>query len=186
MQNSRKIIAGLSWLNLAIIGLFPPYDDISISSLGVGVFAGFRYVFGNHTNLMLNGSLIYLEIAVVLINLCIMWLLTAPGRPASDGKGRFRRVALGLIILNLLGVLLFPPFESISNVTHAIIPNFEGFYFIFSHPPYRAIVTPILYLEVIFILINAGFILLATQPKQKTHAEDAMKGLASIAKNRGI
>ena len=74
-----------------------------------------------------------------------------------------------LVVVNLIGVFLFPPFEYISNMTNAVIPTFEGFYCIFTPPPYRAIVTPILYLEVIFILINGGLMLLAfKQPKDET------------------
>ena len=41
-------------------------------------------------------------------------------------------------------------------VTNAALPNFEGFYFIFSQKPNHTIVGTILYIEVIFILVNGG------------------------------
>lgn len=129
----------------------------------------------------LNSSLLYLEIMVVLINLGVMWMLTEQdARRKANNKFNFRKAAMILIICNLLGALMFPPFEYISNMTNALIPTFEGFYFIFSHPPYRVIVTPVLYLEVIFILINGGLMLLAF--KQKPQAITAEEAIAYAAK----
>jgi hypothetical protein len=77
---------------------------------------------------------------------------------------------------------MFPPFEYISNMTRAVIPTFEGFYFIFSHPPYRVIVTPILYLEVFFVLINGGLMLLAFKEDtgEAASAEQAMAYMAKL------
>jgi hypothetical protein len=124
---------------------------------------------------------------VVLINLCILWLLTTEdARRQQKKKINFRKAAMALIGFNLIGVLLFPPFEYISNMTHAVIPTFEGFYFIFSHPPYRVIVTPVLYLEVFFILINGGLMLLAFKEdnSDKAAVEQAMAQVARLQAQR--
>src|SRR5690606_7554006 len=134
-------------------------------------------------NFVINSSLLYLEVAVVLINLCILWLLTTENARRQEKKQiNFRKAAMGLIALNLIGVLLFPPFEYISNMTNAIIPTFEGFYFIFSHPPYRVIVTPVLYIEVFFILINGGLMLLAFKDNssEQVTAEQALVQMARL------
>jgi len=53
-------------------------------------------------------------------------------------------------------IMLFPPLESVFALTNAALPSFEGFYFIFNKRPDHTIVTTLLYLEVIFILVNAG------------------------------
>jgi hypothetical protein len=133
-----------------------------VTNNGAAIFAGFLFAFNNSSNLSINTSLLYLEVAVVLINLGILWLFSNENERRKGMKNfNFRKAAMILIAANLVAVLLFPPFEYISNMTHAVIPTFEGFYFIFSHPSYRVIVTPILYLEVFFILINGGLILLA-------------------------
>jgi hypothetical protein len=183
LSKTQKILLALTILNLVIVFLFPPFDDQSVSNNGASIFAGFLFVFDTPHSYLINSSLLYLEVAVVLINLCILWLLTTENtRRQKKKKISFRKAAMGLIGFNLIGVLLFPPFEYISNMTHAIIPTFEGFYFIFSHPPYRVIVTPVLYLEVFFILINGGLMLLAFKDdsSEKITAEQAMVQMAKL------
>lgn len=162
MNKTKKILLALTAFNLTIVLLFPPFDDYSVSNNGAAIFAGFLFVFNKSLNLVINSALLYLELTVVVVNLGILWLMTTENARRNDTKKiNFRKGAMILILLNLVGVLLFPPFEYVSNMTRAVIPTFEGFHFIFSHPPYRTIVTPILYLEVIFILINGGLMLLA-------------------------
>jgi hypothetical protein len=183
LSKTQKILLALTVLNLVIVFLFPPFDDQSVSNNGASIFAGFLFVFDTPHNFLINSSLLYLEVAVVLINLCILWLLTTENaRRQKKKRISFRKAAMGLIGFNLIGVLLFPPFEYISNMTHAIIPTFEGFYFIFSHPPYRVIVTPVLYLEVFFILINGGLMLLAFKDNssETLTAEQAMIQMAKL------
>lgn len=183
LSKTQKILLALTGLNLAIVFLFPPFDDHSVTNNGSAIFAGFLFVFNSPHNFLINSSLLYLEVMVVLINLCILWLLTSQDARRQDRKKiNFRKAAMGLIGFNLIGVLLFPPFEYISNMTHAIIPTFEGFYFIFSHPPYRVIVTPILYMEVFFILINGGLMLLAFKEdnSENVTAEQAMAHMARL------
>lgn len=161
MTSKQKILLLLSAFNLLVVFLFPPFDDMAMSSHGAGTFAGFYFAFQGAQHLQVNSSFLYLEVAVVLINLAVLWLLTLEDRRRKRKRFNFRKAAMLLIVVNLVGVVLFPPFEYVGNMTNAMIPTFEGFYFIFAHPPYRAIVTPVLYLEVFFILINGGLMLLA-------------------------
>src|SRR3989344_5070109 len=183
LTKTQKILLALAAFNLAIVFLFPPFDDYSVTNNDAAIFAGFLFVFNKSSNLLINASLLYLEVAVVLINLGILWLLTTENaRRVDKKKFNFRKAAMILIAANLVGVLLFPPFEYISNMTRAVIPTFEGFYFIFSHPPYRVIVTPILYLEVFFVLINGGLMLLAFKENtgEAASAEQAMAYMAKL------
>ena len=181
LTKTQKILLVLAAFNLAIVFLFPPFDDYSVTNNDAAIFAGFLFVFNKSSNLLINASLLYLEVAVVLINLGILWLLTTENaRRVDKKKFNFRKAAMILIAANLVGVLLFPPFEYISNMTLAVIPTFEGFYFIFSHPPYRVIVTPILYIEVFFVLINGSLMLLAF--KEEGEAPGAEQAMAYMAK----
>ena len=182
LSKTQKILLALTAFNLAIVFYFPPFDDYSVTNNDAAIFEGFRFVFNNSPNLVINASLLYLEVAVVLINLGILWLLTIENeRRVDNQKFAFRKAAMILIAINLIGVLMFPPFEYISNMTRAIIPTFEGFYFIFSHPPYRVIVTPILYIEVFFVLINGGLMLLAFKEEEE-EAPSAEQAMAYMAK----
>ena len=167
MTKSQKILLVLMALNLIAIMLFPPFDDYSVTNNDIAIFGGFRFAFGQPDNALVNVSLLYLEVAIVLVNAGILWLLTLENRSRkAAGEFNFRKATLILISVNLLLIMLFPPFEYISNMTRATIPTFEGFYFIFTAPPYRVIVTPILYLETMFVLVNGGLLLLAFRERK--------------------
>jgi len=185
MTKTQKILIALSVINLVIVFLFPPYDDHSVSSHGASIFAGFLFALSHKSlNLIVNDNLLYLEVTVVLVNLGVLWLLTLENERRKDKKKfSFRKASMILVVVNLIGVFLFPPFEYISNMTNAVIPTFEGFYCIFSPPPYRAIVTPILYLEVMFILVNGGLMLLAFKPS-KDENYTAEQTIAYMAKQQ--
>ena len=162
MSRAQKILMILTAFNLALILLFPPFDDYSVTSNDVAIFGGFQFIFSRSANSVINSSFLFLEVAVVLVNASIFWLISLENAAKNDKKKfSYRKATLMLVAANLAGILLFPPFEYISNMTRAMIPTFEGFYFLFAHPPYRVIVTPILWLEVIFVLINGGLLLLA-------------------------
>ena len=174
MSRAQKILLALTALNLTLILLFPPFDDYSVTSNDVAIFGGFQFVFSKSANSVINSSFLFLEIAVVLVNASIFWLISLENA-ANPGKKKFsyRKATLLLVAANLAGILLFPPFEYISNMTRAMIPTFEGFYFLFAHPPYRVIVTPILWMEVIFVLINGGLLLLAFREGRILRDNDA-------------
>jgi len=183
MSRAQKILLAITVFNLALILLFPPFDDYSVTSNDVAIFGGFRFVFSSAPNAALNRSFLFLEIAVVLANAAIFWLITLENAvKAGKQKFSYRKATLLLVAANLAAILLFPPFEYISNMTRAVIPSFEGFYFLFARPPYRVIVTPILWLEVIFVLINGGLLLLAFKEKQVLRDDRDAKAAELMAK----
>lgn len=178
----HQILLSLFAINLAIILLFPPFDDVAVSKYDIAIFAGFMWVFSASEQYQINSALLYLEVTVLLINLFIFWLMINENfRRREEKKFSFRTLAMVLIVLNLVGVLLFPPFEYVSNMTKAVLPTFEGFYFIFTPPPYRVIVTPILYLEVMLVLINGAMMLLIFKDK-KSDDESIEKAMHYMAK----
>lgn len=61
-----------------------------------------------------------------------------------------------VVAVNLTVIPLFPPFQFFYALTGALLPSFQGFYFIFMAGPMPTIVTPILYLEVILVLFNGA------------------------------
>ncbi|MGH8641315.1 MAG: hypothetical protein ACRET6_06375 [Burkholderiales bacterium] len=68
---------------------------------------------------------------------------------------RHQRVAVAIAAVNLLVILLFPPFDYVSIAT-VFPPAFSGFYFAFSPPLYGQINSNLLTLEVMVVLGNAG------------------------------
>ena len=173
MGQAQKVVLALTAFNLLLILIFPPFDDYSVTNNDIAIFGGFRFFLSTTPNAVVNTSFLFLEIAVIIINAAIFWLISLESkRKRASVPFNYRTATLFLVAANLTIVVLFPPFEYISNMTHATIPSFEGFYFLFSSPPSRVIVTPILWLEFIFVLINGALLLLAFR-ERKVLREDA-------------
>jgi hypothetical protein len=157
MNQNQAITLIVAAGNTIIIMLFPPFDVYSIATGAMPVFGGFDFYFNRTQYMVVNSGVLILELIVVLINTGIAWLLF--GTKYSPGKRRgpnLQITTLVVVAVNLLAILLFPPFESVYAISKATLPTFEGFYFIFSQQPKHVIVTTILYLEVIFVLINGA------------------------------
>ena len=158
MNRSQKIALALAAASLLLVLLFPPFDQYSIASFKVPVFAGFYFYFSPPQYGVVNTSMLLLEVFVVLINAGIAWLLLQD-RPGAGRRARatgYQNAALAFAAVNLVVIVLFPPFESVFALTNAALPSFEGFYFLFGHRPNHTIVTTLLYIEVIFILVNGA------------------------------
>jgi hypothetical protein len=155
VNRNQWIALGIAAANFAMLLLFPPFDQYSVANSRVPFFAGFNFVFARPSFSEINSAVLTLEAIVLLVNAAVAWLLLrdkpAGVRPRRAG---FQNAVLVFTAVNLIVMLLFPPFESVFAVTNAALPNFEGFYFIFSQKPNHTIVTTVLYIEVIFILVN--------------------------------
>jgi len=168
MNNAQRIALVLVVANLALLLIFPPYDYISLQRGNIPTFDGFHFAFGSHQNRVVNANFLALEIIVVLINACIAMLLlrNPPVRQRrSPGGNRQQRVVLALVAINLVLILLFPPFEFFAAISKAALPSFEGFYFLFGDNSQRQMVTTILYIEVALVIINGGLLWLLLRDK---------------------
>lgn len=158
MNGSQKVVLGITAASLALVLLFPPFDQYSIANFKIPIFAGFYFYFAPPRYGVVNTSMLLLEVFVVLINAVIGWLLLRE-RPSSGARHRrsnYQNAVLLFTVINLALIVLFPPFESVFALTNAALPSFEGFYFLFAQPPNHTIVTALLYIEVIFVLVNAA------------------------------
>lgn len=169
-QAAALIVAAI---NLSLMLLFPPYDYFSYTRNNIPIFDGFLFVFGDHPNRALNGKLLSAEIFIVVINTAIVCLLQ---RERVRMRRRLDRQNLVLMVvaLNLLLALLFPPFQDHYAASTALVPSFDGFYFIFGDNSRRVIVAVMLWLEVVFILVNGTMLWLLFQrpaPPELTAAE---------------
>src|SRR5262249_34922602 len=158
MSNNQKTVLGIAASSLALILLFPPFDQYSVANSRVPIFAGFYFLPAPPQYGVINSAMWLLEAIVVLINAGIGWLLLQdkPHPPRSGQRIGYQNAVLIFAAINLVVILLFPPFESIIALTNAAIPTFEGFYFVFDRRPNHTIVTTLLYIEAIFILVNSA------------------------------
>lgn len=171
MNRSQAIALVIAALNLALMLLFPPHDYLSLQRGNIPTFDGFYWAFSALPNRVINRDFLTLEILVVVINAAIAWLLLNGPLPdrARAGMTRLQRGVLWLVAINLIVMLLFPPFENYSAITKAVIPTFEGFYFIFADNSKRQIITSILYIEVVLLLINGALAWLLFRRRGEDH-----------------
>jgi hypothetical protein len=167
MNRGQHIAIGVTLVNLAMVLLFPPFDYLSLTRGSVPTFEGFALYFGHPANRSVNTSFLYLQIVVVLINGMIAWLLMRRGPLIPRITFDYQRVILIVVAVNLILITLFPPFENVSKATKAILPSFDGFYLVFGDNSQRFIVTPILWLEVTFILVNGGLFWLLLRDRNR-------------------
>lgn len=182
MNTAQRIALLVAAANLLLVILFPPYDYVSMLLGNIPTFDGFYFVLAGEPHRVINKSFLTLEIIVVLINACIAMLLlrSVPERQDKRRIGnRRQRVLLGLVAVNLVLALLFPPFEVFSAITKAALPTFEGFYFIFGDNAMRQIVSSILYIEVALIIINGALLWLLF--RDKTEAELSAEQMRELA-----
>jgi hypothetical protein len=187
MNRNQAIALAIAGANVVLIMLFPPFDIYSIATSKMPVFGGFDFTLKRNQYMVVNTSLLWLELFVVLINAGIAWLLLAT--ETSDGKPRrisLQHATLIVVAVNLVVILLFPPFESVYTLSKATLPGFEGFYFVFARQPNHVIVATVLYLEVAFILVNGALFWLifrARDPAMMT-AEEAYQALLEMQQRR--
>ena len=79
-----------------------------------------------------------------------------PGRGTGGRSWNRRTVVILFAIANLALVFLFPPFENYGSTLRAGGTYFDGFYFLFGDKWQRHFHVPLLYLEVVWVLINAA------------------------------
>jgi hypothetical protein len=178
MNKNQAIALMVAAANLCLILLFPPFDAYSISNSRLPVFSGFEYYPRQTPNMVVNKSLLYLEIIVVLVNTCIGLLLLRTRKiEVRRRRLSLQNATLIFVSLNLVVILLFPPFESVYAMTNAALPTFEGFYFIFARQTNHVLVTTILYLEVFLVLVNGALFWLIFRERQSAAMtpEETMK-----------
>jgi len=180
VNSKQKIAIWVGLCNVIFLLLFPPYDSLTASEANALIFAGFNFVFSRSSNEVINTDVLFLEMVVLSVNVAIAWLLMRDNNDTADTKRFFtaQNSILLMVGINLTLILLFPPFEYVYAVTRAILPTFQGFYFIFSADPLFTIITPILYLEVVFVLVNGALLWLffrKEKPAQELSPQEAME-----------
>ena len=183
MNTAQRIALVVTVANLALLMIFPPYDYVSLQRGNIPTFDGFYFAFGSHQNRVLNSNFLALELIVVAINAGIaLLLLRDPPLRASRNPGgnRRQRIVLALVAVNLVLILLFPPFEYFSAITKAALPTFEGFYFLFGDNSQRQLITAILYIEVALVVINGSLLWLLF--KDKTQEEVTAEEVTALAR----
>jgi hypothetical protein len=188
MNRNQAIALAVAAVNIVLILLFPPFDAYSIAKSRLPVFSGFEFYPRHSANMVVNISLLYLEVMVVLVNTCIAMLLLRTRKvEVMRRRLSLQNATLIFVGINLVVILLFPPFESVYAMTNAALPSFEGFYFIFARQANHVVVTTVLYIEVFLVLVNGLLFWLIFRERAPTAMtpEEAMKVAKNLRKNSG-
>jgi hypothetical protein len=157
MNRYQHIAVRIAAVNLLLILLFPPFDQHSVVNALAPTFAGFYFILNPPEFGQVNSSVLTLEVMVVLVNAGIAWMLLRDRAPGWEkSKVRLRNAVVMATGANLILMLLFPPFTTVYALPETMPPSFEGFHFILTLGPNHAIATAMLYMEVVFILVNGG------------------------------
>jgi hypothetical protein len=154
MNGSQAIVLFVAALDIVLMLLFPPYNSIP-AGRDVAVFDAFYFVFEANQTRVKNWNLLTIELCWVLANTTIAWLLLIRYRPGQALMSR-RSATLAFTFANLALVLLFLPFEGYASAARLTGMYFDGFYFAFGDKAGRRLYVPLLYLEVLLLLINCG------------------------------
>jgi hypothetical protein len=189
MNRNQLIALAIAIANILLVMLFPPFDTYSIGKSPIPAFAGFYFYPSRTEYMVVNASLLFLELFVILINICIAFLLLGTSTKVRSARRQYRwqNATLVVVAVNLVVILLFPPFESVYAISRASIPTFEGFYFVFARQQNHIIVSAILYIEVIFVLINGAIFWLIFRDKNDAAPtpEEALKLMREMRKRGG-
>jgi len=188
MNRNQAIAMIVAAANVALIALFPPFDTYSLGKNQLPVFGGFYFYFGRNNSMIVNSSLLVLELFVILVNAAIAVLLLRSNKLLVKRRSlSLQNATLVFVAINLVVILVFPPFESVFALSNAAIPSFEGFYFIFARQQNHVIVTAVLYIEVIFVLIKGVifWLILCVKDESVQSLEEAAKLMMAVRRRGG-
>jgi len=174
MNRHQAIVLAVLAANLVVMLMFPPHDSIALGRGGGETFDAFYFALERHYNKVVDSNLLLLELYWVVINAAIAWLLLRD-RPRGDTPLMSARSGvMVLTVVNLVLIMLFPPLENYASTLRAGGSYFDGFYFIFGDKWQRHFYIPLLYMEVLWVLINGALLwLLLRSPAQQPAAEEA-------------
>ena len=171
MNRHQAVVLGVAAVNIMLMLLFPPYDALGMLRGGQS-FDAFYFALDTLPSKVINWDMLQLEVYWVLANAALAWWLLRDGGTGGRSWNR-RTVVILFAIANLALVFLFPPFENYGSTLRAGGTYFDGFYFLFGDKWQRHFHVPLLYLEVVWVLINAAVCwLLMRSPVPQASAEE--------------
>ncbi len=155
MNKYQRIVVIAAAVNIVLMLLFPPFLDNPLRRGVLPSFEGFYPLFSAYGFKRIHSELLTLQIMFVAINGLIAWLvLDRPAVKGTQPEIRYTR-AIGIFLAaNLALLFAFPPFESYASLVKFEPPGFDGFYFVLGDKRHRSFFIPLLYLEILLVVIN--------------------------------
>jgi hypothetical protein len=170
VNSSQATAVAVAAAGIVLMLLFPPYDSMAIGR-GAPTFDAYYFVFDRQYNKTINSDLLFLQLGWVLLNAAAGWLLLRNYSPERAVMSRRTAVIL-FCVANLALILLFPPFENYASSARFSGTYFDSFYFLFGDKWQRRMYVPLLYLEVLFVLVNTAVLWLLFRDPENIAEQD--------------
>lgn len=155
MNRYQRIVLALATLNALLMVLLPPFNNVPLARGALPTFAGFFPLLTHLGRQPVHDTLLFLELSLLTINALAAFLALRHRGEYEIPRFRYSHGIALFVAANLAIILLFPPFEPYSSLTGGDYGTFDSFYFVFGDRSHRAIFVPLLYLECLFVLVNA-------------------------------
>lgn len=92
-RNQRTLLAVVAF-NLVIMLLFPPFENsMAITNAMIPTLEGFFFIFGDNSQRQIVTQILYLEIALILINGGLIWLMLKERSTKALSADELREIA---------------------------------------------------------------------------------------------
>ena len=155
MNKYQRLVIAVAIIDALVILLFPPFNDTPLSKTALPSFDGFYPLVSHLGRRPLNTELLALLLLFVAANALTAWLVLFSPWDRPNPRFNFSRGIVVFALVNFAIILLFPPFEPYSSLTRTQVSTFDSFYFVWGSRVQRPIFIPMLYLECMFVAVNA-------------------------------
>lgn len=155
MNKYQRLVIAVAIIDALVIVLFPPFNDTPLSRTALPSFDGFYPLVSHLGRKPLNAELLALQLLFVAANALTAWLVLFSPRDPANPRFNFSRGIVVFALVNFAIILLFPPFEPYSSLTRTQVSTFDSFYFVWGSRVQRPLFIPMLYLECMFVTVNA-------------------------------
>ena len=148
----QRLLLIIAVVDVLVMMLFPPFNDVPLARAALPSFNGFHPLISLWGVKPIATDLLSIQIFFVAANALAAFLCL------QGETGRSFNYAAGIgwfAAVNVALILLFPPFEPYAGLFRAAGSTFDSFNFILGNRVSRPIFVPLLYLECVFIAVNA-------------------------------
>lgn len=172
MNKYQRLAIIVALIDALIMVFFPPFNNQPLAKGVLPSFDGFYPLLAQLGGKPLYKELLTLQLIFVGVNTLSAWLVLQSKKHHDDIPDFSFTYGIGwFLLVNLAVIFTFPPFEPYQSLVRSPGSSFDSFYFIFGHRSQRPFFAPLLYLECVFVVVNAlAFWLLFNAVKRNDEA----------------
>ena len=156
MNKYQRLVIIVALIDVLIMIFFPPFNNRPLAKGMPDSFDGFFPLLTTFADKPLNTALLTIQLLFVGANALAAWLVLQTKKHHDDiPEFLYNQGIAWFVAVNLAVIFLFPPFEPYQSLQKSAGNTFDSFYFVFGDRSRRPFYLPLLYLEVMWVIINA-------------------------------